>query len=337
MAAAHQTSDDTKRLSELIEGYWSTQVINAALQLGVPDLLAAGPQDAQSLAATTSAHAGSLDRLLRAMETLGLCTRDADNRLSLTGTGSLLRSDAAGSMRGRGLFAANMLWHQFGDLAEVVRTGERAPSAPPDFESMDPARLAVFQQAMAESSLKAAADAVAVYDFGRFRRLLDVGGGFGGVLAFLLERYPALTGDIYDLDLVASGATAFLEKAGLSTRARFVAGNFFQSVPGGYDCYQLKYILHDWDDAHALTLLKCIRAAAASDARLVVLEQVVPDRLEDRFEHRAVIRGDLTMMTVGGKERTAAEYRTLLAEAGFRLTEIVPTASSFSVIEAVPA
>ena len=322
-------------LSDLIEGYWSTQVIAAAVRLRLPDLMDTS-LDAAALATRVGAHAPSLHRLLRAMQTLGLVQADGEGRFALTPAGRLLRADAEGSMRGRVLFSSGMLWDQFADLADVVRTGERGAHAPPDFESLPADRLAVFQQAMAESSLKAARDAAAVYDFGRFDKLLDVGGGFGGVLAFLLGAFPTLNGDVFDLPMVGDGARAFLAGAGLASRANFIGGDFFKAIPGGYDAYLFKYILHDWADEPALKILQSCRAAIGPDARVVILEQVVPDRLEPCFDHRAVIRGDLTMLTVGGKERTAAEYRDLLAEAGFELTAITPTASSFSVIEAKP-
>ncbi len=312
-------------------------MINAAVQLGIPDRLAEGPADAETLAKACGAHAPSLFRLLRAMQTLGLCEPGPGERFALTGMGRLLAAQTPGSARGRALFTGGMLWRQFGDMAHIVRTGEKGPSAPGDFGSMPPAELAVFQQAMAESSIRAAREAALVYDFSRFSRLLDVGGGFGGVLAFLLQANAGLTGDVFDLGNVESGARAYLAKAGLADRAGFIGGDFFEAVTPGYDAYLLKYILHDWADEPALKLLTRVRAAADPGATLVVLEQVVPDSLAAEFDHRAVIRGDLTMMTVGGKERTGEEYRRLLADAGFRLTRIVPTASSFSVIEAAPA
>ncbi len=325
----------TERVSDLVEGYWSTQVIAAAVRLAVPDRLDP-PKDAATLAHEVGAHAPSLHRLLRAMQTLGLVESGECDRFALTDAGRLLRADAPGSMRGRVLFASGMLWNQFADLTDVVRTAERGAHAPPDFENLDAASLKVFQQAMAESSLKAAREAAQVYDFGRFARLLDVGGGFGGVLAYLMDAFPGLKGDVFDLPMVGEGARAFLAGGGLADRAGFIGGDFFKAIPSGYDAYLFKYILHDWADEPALSILKACRAAIGPDARVVILEQVVPDRLEPLFDHRAVIRADLTMLTVGGKERTAAEYRALLGEAGFDLTAIVPTASSFSVLEATP-
>jgi SAM-dependent methyltransferase len=323
------------RLSELIEGYWSTQVIRTAAQLKLPDLLNAECMLPEELARRAGAHAGSVARLLRAMVTLGLCQTAPDGRYSLTGMGALLRADAAGGKRARALFAGSSLYREFARLPDLIRTGPQPPSSE-GFEKSTPEQLAVFQQAMIESSREAVSAAVVVYDFSHFTRVLDVGGGFGGALACLLERFSRQSGDVLDLAHAQAGAEEFLSRAGVADRARFLAGDFFKSVPTGYDCYLLKFILHDWDDAQAVAVLKSCRAAAEPGSHLIVLERLVPDHLEDQPAHRAVVRGDMTMMAWGGQERTAREYRQLFAQAGFQLSRVVPTASPFGVIEGRP-
>ena len=323
------------RLAELIEGYWSTQVIRTAAQLKLPDLLKAESMLPEELAARAGAHAGSVARLLRAMVTLGLCQTAKDGRYSLTQMGALLRANASGGKRARALFAGSRLYPAFEKLPDLIRTGPQPPSSE-GFEKSTPEQLVVFQRAMIESSREAVSAAVVAYDFSPFARVLDVGGGFGGALACLLERLPGMSGDVLDLAHAQAGAEEFLLGAGLAGRARFVAGDFFKFVPTGYDCYLLKFILHDWDDAQAVAVLKSCRAAAAPGSHLIVLERLVPDQLEDQPEHRAVVRGDMTMMAWGGQERTAREYRELLAQAGFHLSRVVPTASSFSLLEGKP-
>jgi SAM-dependent methyltransferase len=320
----------------MVEGYWSTQTIRAAVQLNLPDILRDNAVAADEAARRAEAHAPSVERLLRAMVTLGLCEAEAGRRYRLTELGRLLRSDVEGSCQGRVNFVGRTLYPVFAELGEAVRTGRRAPSVKGEFESSSPAQVAVTQAAMAESSLIAAKAACEAYDFGRFSTILDVGGGFGGVIAYLLARFPDLRADVFDLPNVKKGAEAYLEKKGLEARARFISGNFTEGVPEGYDGYCLKYILHDWQDQKANAILMSCRRAMAPGATLVVLEMVVPERLEDSVAHRTIARGDMAMMTWGGKERTGDEYRRLLAEAGFELTRIVPTASVFSVIEAKP-
>jgi hypothetical protein len=116
-----------------------------------------------------------------------------------------------------------------------------------------------------------------------------------------------------------------------------VHGEFFESVPDGYDLYLMKYILHDWDDEHVLRILRNIRLVAGNHSRLVVIEQIIPESLSTSVTDQDVIRADLVMMSVGGKERTAAEYRALFADSGWNLSRIVPTRTEFSLIEGKPA
>ncbi|HYK25274.1 MAG TPA: methyltransferase [Steroidobacteraceae bacterium] len=335
-------STDAQHLSALINGYWASQVLNVAATLGIADRLAPGPRSAEELAAAAQAHPLSVFRLMRALQTLGVCRAIEGGRFELTAAGQFLRADVPGSLRGRALFTGDLLWRQFGDLNHVVRTGERTRavvSGPEGFAALaaDPARLDAFQQAMAEGSVRAARDALRVFDFGRFTSVLDLGGGYGGVLAVLLASHAGMTGAVCDLAFLEQPATRYLERAGVADRARFVAGDFFQSVPSGYDAYVMKFVIHDWDDEHAARILTNCRAASAPSTRVILLEQVVPDVLGTSTADQAVIRADLTMMTVGGKERTVEEYRTLLAGAGWRLTRIARASAEFSVLEAALA
>lgn len=340
---AHETDAAVRqRVEDLIDGFWAVQVMNAAATLKLPDALAGGTATADALAAEVGGHLPNVARLLRALEGFGLVRSAGGGRYELTGAGQLLREGVPGSVRGRVMFTGGMLWSQFGDLTHVVRTGGTAPSVTAGREGFDalkqdPAALDAFQQAMAESSVPAAREALAAYPFERHRRVLDLGGGYGGVLSTLLSAHPHLTGDICDLGYLADGARAYLERAGVADRAGFIPGDFFAEVPTGYDLYLLKFIIHDWDDDHAARILTNVAKAAAPDARIVLLEQVMPDAIDGSRDHRAVIRSDLTMMTVGGKERTAEEYRSLLADAGLQLKAIRPSGPRFSVIEADPS
>ena len=327
--------------SQLINGFWAAQVACAAAALSLPDHMAKGPATIELLAEATGAHAPSLHRLLRALASLGLCAQEPDGRFALTDAGQYLRAGVPGSVRGRALFTGDMLWKQFGDLTHQVKTGGRTQavvSGADGFEILrnDPERLHAFQQAMAESSTLAARDAMRAYDFARFRRVLDLGGGYGGVLAELLAVHPGQTGAVFDLPFLEDGARAYLEHAGVAGRARFIGGNFFEAVPPRFDLVVMKFIVHDWGDEEAGVILAKAREAADQATTLVLLEQVVPDSIAATPEHQAVIRADLTMMGMGGKERTAEEYRALLAASGWRLGAVTPSGAAFSVIEAVP-
>jgi C-methyltransferase len=132
---------------------------------------------------------------------------------------------------------------------------------------------------------------------------------------------------------VVADAPAQLRKLGVAERVRIEAGSFFESVPAGADAYVLKHIIHDWPDEEAVAILSKIRAACGANSTVLLAEFVIPEHDRD-FPGKL---GDLEMLLgVNGRERTAEEYRALLARSGFKMTRVVPTASPFSLVEAVP-
>jgi hypothetical protein len=103
-------------------------------------------------------------------------------------------------------------------------------------------------------------------------------------------------------------------------------------VPAGGDAYLLKYVLHDWDDEHALAILHSCRRAMGPAARLLLIETLIPPGDEPSYSKYL----DVTMLVfLHGRERTEREYRALLETAGLRLVRVVPTQTELSVIEAV--
>jgi hypothetical protein len=119
----------------------------------------------------------------------------------------------------------------------------------------------------------------------------------------------------------------------VANRATRENGSFLERVPDGADAYVLKNIIHDWNDDDALKILRNVRTAIAPDGKLLLLEMVLPDRASSFVGFQL----DLEMLvTVGGRERTRAEYADLYARAGFRLDRVVETATPTSFVEGSP-
>ena len=193
-----------------------------------------------------------------------------------------------------------------------------------------------FNAAMAEHTRAVAPGFVEAHDFGRYRTVADLGGGDGTLIGAILRANPGLRGVLFDLPPGLAAAPATL--ADVAGRTEIVPGDFFESVPEGADAYVLKSVIHDWDDERAAAILRNCRAAMRDDARLLVLEQVMPEIVTE--EAQGVVRNDLNMLvSTGGRERTEAEFRALLDGAGFEtaaLTGPLPPAG-YHVIEARPA
>ena len=329
-------------LIDLLNGYRVTQALYVAARLGIADRLADGPQGSEELARATGADAGALRRLLRALVSFGVFAEEADGRFALTEVGALLRDDVPGSLRAGVIFFGDRRhWKAWAELEGSVISGKtvwgpRAAHAFFEMNARDPEGAAIFNAAM--TSLTSAFDGavVAAYDFSRLGTLVDVGGGQGALISSILRANPGLRGVLFDIPPVIEGAKRRV--AGLGDRLELVAGDVFASVPPGGDAYLLKWIIHDWDDEHSLTILRNCHRAMAPGARLLLVERVVPERIDPSADTQSTLLADLNMLVLtGGHERTAAEYRTLLGGAGFALERIVPTATPLGVIEATRA
>jgi hypothetical protein len=270
---------------------------------------------------------------------MGVFAEDAEGRFVLTPLAEGLRADAPASMRAFiMMMGEDWHWRAWGELLESVRTGQSA------FEHVfgcglfayfaaRPEAARVFDAAMTSRTDQEKAAVLAAYDWPA-GTIVDVGGGVGALLAAILARRPDAHGVLFDLPHVTTDATERIEQAGVSQRCKVVAGDFFQEVPPGGDLYLLKKIIHDWDDQHALAILRNCRAAIADGGRLLVIEHVLAPGNAPSWGKLL----DLQMLVVthGGRERSEAEYRALLRQAGFELERVIPTASITSLIEAVP-
>jgi hypothetical protein len=172
------------------------------------------------------------------------------------------------------------------------------------------------------------------YDFSDVGTLMDVAGGHGYFLCEALKRHPQMKGILLEQAAVAEGAKCMVCDMRLEDRCHPIGGNFFEHIPAGADAYFMQHIIHDWSDEHALKILGNVRQALAGHpaGRLIMVDTVLP---EDARPHPSKMLDLLMLMFPGGRERTASEWRDLLAQAGVTLTQIVPTKAPDSVIEAV--
>jgi hypothetical protein len=174
----------------------------------------------------------------------------------------------------------------------------------------------------------------ASYDFSDIRTVVDVGGGRGILLAAILSGHGHLQGTLFELPAVAASAQAVLAAAGVADRCEVIAGDFFQGVPAGADCYVLANVLHDWDDTTAAQILANCRDAATSHSRILIVERLIPT---DPVQAIPALLSDINMLVLsGGRERTNSEYHELLQAAGLRPGIIQPVTFPYGIIEGLP-
>jgi hypothetical protein len=337
-AAEATLSDAFSAMSDLISKGLMIQGLSIAARLRIPDLLRDRPRRADELAAATGAHAPTLRRLLRALTGLGVFTQDDEERFGLTPLGSTLCS---GPVRERAAFVGEpWVWNAWGNLCHSVMTGEspfRRTHGMSLFEYLErnPEARSVFHRNLSRQSELQIPSILAAYDFSRFERVVDVGGGHGALLTAILAANPTLTGVLYDLPEVVAGAADLVTSSGVAERLVTAGGDFFDSVPSGGDCYLLKLVIHDWEDELAVRILRNVRAAIKDGGTLLLIEFVMPTG--EAFHHAKFMDLSILVFTDNGRERTEAEHRDLLERGGFTFATTIQTTSPLSVIESVAA
>ncbi len=340
---AVESAPTARRLLDIVNGSWMSQATYVAAHLGIPDLLAARAQSSEELARSTGAHAPSLRRLMRALVTIDICRERGDGSYELTPMGSLLRVDVADSLRAWTLHWGGPQWSSWGNLLHSVMTGESSReqatgSAGFDGLEADPQAAAAFNRAMVELTRLDADSIVRTCDFSETQRIVDVGGGYGELLATLLVANPTLRGTLFDRPHAIECGRIRMEAASVADRCDFVAGDFFESIPGGADAYVLKSVVHDWNDERSKLILRNCARSMHGRARLMLVERIVPPHMAVSAAHKSIARSDLNLLIgVGGQERTEDEYRTLLRETGFQVNAVLAAGPTFSVIEATRA
>ncbi len=331
------TQTAASQLRSLLAGATVAQAIFVAAKLNVADLLAEGPRSAAELAAASGADPASLHRIMRALASIGVFACDPAGRFLLTPVAQLLRGDADGSLRDYAVMnGEQFVWRALGGMEYSVRTGQ------PSFEHIFGARLFDYYAANPEAgrisaaalnNLSAVDNAaiVAAWRFPDSATVIDVGGGKGSLLGAILSANPKLRGVLFERPPVIEMARPILRAVG--DRCALVAGDFFDAIPPLGDVYLMKKVVHDWDDEAAIRLLRCCRAAMADTATLLVAEMIVPD---GNAPSASTWLDLLMLVYTGGRERTEAEYRRLLAAAGFGSVRVIPTDADIWLIEACP-
>ncbi|MGJ7506223.1 methyltransferase [Variovorax sp. GT1P44] len=334
---------ERSRLLALINANWTTQAISVAAQLHLAEWLCDGPRPLHELADNTSCHPPSLLRLLRALASLGVVAELDDGRFALTELGELLQPEVPGSLAAWAQFCGTSSWTGWGQLAECVRTGESVRKRHRGADGFDHLQedhdaALLFHRAMVSLTASVAAAVVQSIDFSSAWRVVDVGGGFGELLAAVLGAHPQLRGVLFDLSHAVAGARARLAETGVADRCEVVAGSFFDSMPTGADIYLLKSVLHDWDDDRCADILGNCRSVMGPHARLLVIERILSDRITVSPHDQGIARSDLNMLIgTGGRERTQDQFRNLLRLAGLRHAGCVELSNGYSALEAVAA
>ena len=324
-------SDAVDTLMRLSGAQCVSRALHVVAELGIADALGDTPQPAATLAASTGTHPDTLERVLRLLCGYGIfATRDG--MFAHSPASQLLRSDHPQSLRSFvRMMGFPIYWRMWETFNVTIRTGTAAaaqvlPEGSWKYLADHPEEGRIFDDAMAGKSQAQIPAILASYDFTHCARIADIGGGQGHLLRAVLAATPDATGVLFDLPHVIEAAAR-----AATDRLVFESGNFFTDPLPSCDCYLVMHVLHDWSDGDAAKILRAIHQAAPRDARVLVLESIIPDGPSPSWERIL----DMHMLAIhAARERTRQEYADLLAATGFTLVREVDTRAGVWILEA---
>ena len=326
-----EDSPPAKIVQDLAVGYWASRCLHLVAELGIADVLGDEPQTAETLARASGVQSQALHRVLRALANHGVFEHDG-KRFAHNAASRTLRSDVPGSMRSLArMMGLKVHWDAYRELDVALRTGQPSMAAVADgglfgYLHAHPEEGRLFHEAMAGKSFAQVGPVVEAYDFSGFRTIGDIGGGLGHLLYAVLDQATEARGVLFDLPNVIEEA-----RKRAAPRVTYVGGDFFSSPIPPCDAYMMMTVLHDWSDDQAVAILKNLKSGAPRTAKLLLIEGVVrPDARNDFLLDLDI---EMLVMTTG-RERTQAEWSSVLSRAGLRLTRAIPAGPWSSIVEA---
>ena len=319
----------------MIFGAVQGQLLAAAAELDIAEHLGDRSLPLSDLSAATGTDPHALERVMDALVSLGVFTGDAQNGYACAAAGKLLRRSAAHSVHHYALMN-NREWllRVLPQLTQAMQSGtdEFATvhgTSCYEYLTSSPSDGAIFQAALTALSRQDANALTTVYDFGRFKRVVDVGGGEGLLISQLLDAYPQLSGVLLDFPGVVAGGEELLGAQLAAGRCEIVGGDFRDRVPADGDCYVLKRVVSTCPPADIDAALGHIRAGISPTGRLLVIDpdpESVYGRLMDI----------LMLVATGGHLQSVTEISATLATADFEIHSTMSTDTGLQVIEAAP-
>lgn len=294
-------------LSGDMVGFWRTQTIGAAVKLGVVEVL---PATEEEVAVRCGLQLDGASRLLRALAELRLVAQQRE-QWTLTARGEFLRVDHPLTLADAAVEYAGPFSETWARLPEALRQGSSWEALDVFGEvARDQARCVGHHRMLRSYARHDYVDISHAVQLRGAEHVIDAGGGLGVLAQQIVDEYPAVEVTVLERPEV-------VQLAPRATRVRWRSGSLLEPWQLQADAVVLSRVLHDWDDAQALQILRHARAALSSGGHVYVVEMLIPE------ESVAGALCDLhLLMVTGGRERSAEHFGRLLSAAGFEFIAV---------------
>lgn len=307
--------------------FWPSKVLLSAVEMEVFTELAKHPEDLKSLQARLGLHPRSAADFLDTLVALGFLERENGIYRNTAETNLFLDKRKPSYIGGILEMANQRLYGFWNHLTEALRTGHPQNEVKQGGDSLfaalyaDPARLKQFLAAMTGISNGANLAIARKFPWSDYKVAADVGTAQGDLLVQVLLANRHLTGIGYDLPQVEPIFEEYTAQMGVSDRAKFISGDFFQEGFPKADVIMMGHILHDWSLDQKRMLIRKAYEAIPSGGALIVYDSIIDD---DRSKNAFGLMMSLNMLieTPEGFDYTGADCMGWMRETGFRETRV---------------
>lgn len=322
----------SETITGLLQNAYASFALLAGMQLDVFTSLADGPLEARQVAETIGVSTDLLSPLLFALAAAGLL-RFEDNRFVNGGEAQRYLVASSPEYVGNLHHLLSNLWPAALRTADSIRLGQ--PQVEHSFADMPAGELFAFFRGLHNEALATGRDLAARFGFSSCRRLLDVGGGSGGLAAGVVEACPDLCATVVDLPAVIPVTRRFICEAEGAQRIHTLAFDVTRKpVPGEFDVAVVKAFVQTLSPCQAGRALSHIGAALSPGSAIYILGNGILDDCRCSPREAALFNIVFVNIYRGGRAYTESEYRSWLLQAGFADVRRVRQPNGSSMITA---
>jgi hypothetical protein len=306
---------------QLALGFMAAKHLFVASEIDLFSQLAAGPATLDELAQRIGVPQRTTRISVDAMVALGFVERHGNQYQNGPVATAFLSGRGQADLRPILRFWNRISYPTWLHLEETIRSG-RGPNRQGGGFSEEDQRI--FSEGVGAFAAVPAQLLASSYDFGRHRRILDLGGGIGSFLLPVLRRHPELQGTLFELPGAAGVARQHLDQQPEGKRVEVVAGDFFKDpIPPGHDAIIVANVVHVLSPEHNRALFRRAREAATPGARLLIVD-VLTDPTHTQPTFAALAAGEYLLMAGEGDVYSEEDLREWLQETGWRPLEHTP-------------
>lgn len=311
---------DPGKILGISGAYWQTCALHAGVRLGVFDAIGEGAATAEEVARKSATDPRATAMLLNALSAMELLAKAGDTYRNTPASATFLVQSSPEYLGYMIKHHANLVqsWSQ---LSDAVRSGKSVRARRDDPEEREAFLMGMFNLAMG-----IAPGISREIDLSGKSHLLDLGGGPGTYAIQFCLRNHGLFATVFDLGTTEPFALRTIERFGLSSRVRFVAGDYLQDdIPGSYDVAWLSHILHGegYSECEGI-VAKTVKALKPGG--LIFIHEFILDDSGNGPLFPALFSLNMLLGTEKGQAYREVELKDMLARAGVKEIRRMPFA-----------